>query len=396
MGLERQLVALLDLRAPLQEAKRDLGGLHLRRPQGARSPRPAGLGSSARSAVSSAARASARAAPTSPSNRWPQLRKARIRAGARVVVRRLGQRRLAALDHLAGWVLSVEAGAKRMSARSTPEGTSVRSCSRIAVARSGSPGEAMEVRRVQSPLPNQRRDHQASSSAASSKSSAAAAVAPGQRPAGSNFECGGNGGVGALGRECEVAGPLLEIGHGAGQSAMHHTALPRGRLFVADRGEQRMREAKAGVVELDDALTDGLRRGPGGPVRRSPWARATRSMVGLANADAWRRTSSVSAGKRARRPPSSSRRLSGTRSARPGAGRVSVRASSRPSSSPKKGLPADVSCTRASSGRVNSRASRSLEHAMQRARAERPHRELPEPLGWKRAVELERGRRLAR
>ena len=68
----------------------------------------------------------------------------------------------------------------------------------------------------------------------------------------------------------------------------------------------------------------------------------------------------MSAGSWARRPPSSSRKLSGTRSACPGVGLVSVRTSSRPSSSAKNGLPAVASCTRPSSGRDSSSPSRCL------------------------------------
>ena len=120
-----------------------------------------------------------------------------------------------------------------------------------------------------------------------------------------------------------------------------------------------MREANARVVELDHALADGRLERLAATRSRSPCAAATSSTVGRASAATWSRTSTVSAGSRARRPPSSSRRLSGTRSAWPGAGRVFVRTSSRPSSSAKNGLPAVASCTRASSGRVSSSPSRS-------------------------------------
>ena len=120
-----------------------------------------------------------------------------------------------------------------------------------------------------------------------------------------------------------------------------------------------MREADARVVELDDRLLARAVRAPPGPARarrRSP-PPARPSVARERRRVAARRASrrgGARAGRRAARC-----RLSGTRSAWPGAGRVFVRTSSRPSSSAKNGLPAVASCTRASSGRVSSSPSRS-------------------------------------
>ena len=120
-----------------------------------------------------------------------------------------------------------------------------------------------------------------------------------------------------------------------------------------------MREAHARVVELDDALPDGrLER------LEDPLAVAVRGRDELdrrpgerRRSGAARRASLRAAGRDGRRAaPAGS---PGTRSAWPGAGRVPVRTSSRPSSSAKNGLPAVASCTRASSGRVSSSPSRS-------------------------------------
>ena len=82
--------------------------------------------------------------------------------------------------------------------------------------------------------------------------------------------------------------------------------------------------------------------------------RRVSSTVGRADAAAASSTSIVCAGSRASRLPSASFRLAGTRIA-PG-----VRASSRPISSAKNGLPPDASSTRASSGRDSSSPSRSV------------------------------------
>ena len=65
----------------------------------------------------------------------------------------------------------------------------------------------------------------------------------------------------------------------------------------------------------------------------SPWVAATRSTVGRASAAAGTKHIDVSAGRRDKRLAKSPRKLSGNRSARPAAGLVPVRRSSRPSSS---------------------------------------------------------------
>ena len=99
---------------------------------------------------------------------------------------------------------------------------------------------------------------------------------------------------------------------------------------------------------------------PSWTATRSPCAAVTNSIVGRASAADKRTTSAVWVGSRARRLPRSSNKPSGTGSARPAAGRVPVRSSSRPSSSAKNGLPPEASCTRTSSGRVSSTPTLSL------------------------------------
>ena len=115
------------------------------------------------------------------------------------------------------------------------------------------------------------------------------------------------------------------------------------------------------LVEHDHALADGriefvanlvVAAGSRDQLDRRPRQRRGREQ-----------TSTVSAGSRARRPPSSSLRLSGTRSGRPGSGLVPVRRSSRPSSSAKNGFPAGRVQTRTSSGRVRLEAESLLQQA---------------------------------
>ncbi len=144
----------------------------------------------------------------------------------------------------------------------------------------------------------------------------------GGRPAsggvlGGGVELGGDCRVGALRGERQVASAFLDVRDCIGERAVHRAALPERRALVADRGEQRVREAHVRVVELDHALPNGLLErvedglpvavGGGDEVDRRPRERCDLQQ------DVERLT-----GSRARRPPSSSRRLSGTRSGWPG------------------------------------------------------------------------------
>ena len=74
---------------------------------------------------------------------------------------------------------------------------------------------------------------------------------------------------------------------------MHRAALPQRRLLVADRRQQGMREAQAGIVELDDPL---------------PHSRFERSEHSLSISVSWRRPAPPSAA-RAPRPEAGRRRL---------------------------------------------------------------------------------------
>ena len=121
---------LLDLDAPLEQARRDLARprLRLRHPRDRRGEqrrdrRPARPSRAPRARRQRRARRSA-------ASRWLHVRKARIRARAGVVAARLGQRLVAERDQRRGVsALNVEASAKSTSARSTPGGTSASSCS---------------------------------------------------------------------------------------------------------------------------------------------------------------------------------------------------------------------------------------------------------------------------
>ena len=60
---------------------------------------------------------------------------------------------------------------------------------------------------------------------------------------GGRLQIRGDDAVRALGRKCQVAGPLLEVGDCVGERPVNSAALPERRLLVADRAEQRVREA---------------------------------------------------------------------------------------------------------------------------------------------------------
>ena len=358
-----------------------------------RSLRRAASGSPTRSACSSAGAASASAAATSPDSSADQLRRARIRAERRRRPRpRPAPRRNSSIPVRLS-PRRVEASSKRTSARSDPGGHLGEELLEdrdrpLAVAR-----EAVEARRPQAPLPCQRRIVRRQLGGELGELGCRRGRPAGGGLLGRGFQLGGDGGVGAFGGERQVAGPLLDVRDRAGERPVHGAALPERRLLVADRGEQRMREpnlrASSSTTPSRAAASSASRTRS-----RSPCAAATSSTVGRASAATWSRTSSVSAGSRARRSPSSSRRLSGTRSAWPGAGRVSVRTSSRPSSSAKNGLPAVASCTRASSGRVSSSPSRSSSSRCSAPRLSGPSESCSIRSLGKRALELERARQL--
>ena len=143
-----------------------------------------------------------------------------------------------------------------------------------------------------------------------------------------------SGGDRVRARRCEreMAGLLLDVRDRVRQRAVDGAALPDRRLLVANRGKQRMRETDAQIIELDDALPKcALKRGqhalPVAVGRRDEFHRRPGERGGRTS------TSTVSAGSRDKRLAKSPRKLSGTRSARPAAGLVPVRRSSRPSSS---------------------------------------------------------------
>ena len=85
----------------------------------------------------------------------------------------------------------------------------------------------------------------------------------GRRPARCGLVPGGlqlgrDRGVGPLRGEGKMARALLDVGHGAGKRTVNGAALRDGRLLVADRAKQRVRETDARTVERDDALSCGL------------------------------------------------------------------------------------------------------------------------------------------
>ena len=71
-----------------------------------------------------------------------------------------------------------------------------------------------------------------------------------------SLQLGSNRGVGAFHGARQVPGPLLHVGDCPGQRPMHRPALPQRRLLVADRRVQRMRETHLRAVELDHTLVN--------------------------------------------------------------------------------------------------------------------------------------------
>ena len=254
----------------------------------------------------------------------------------------------------------VEASAKRTSARSTPDGTSASSCSSIAplVPRRRRDGGSLAARRRRVP-----REHRIVRRQLGCEldSSAAAAVAP--RAAACS--------AAASSSEAAAASVPSAAAQGGGPAPRCRRLLrpaPGGRRGAsrAEPARNRSRRAADGrseaarIVELDDAFPDGCGRAPRTTRSWSPCAAATDWTVGRASAAAWtehlvglsRQPSEAPAEQllQALGDPQRLARL---------CGRVSVRTSSRPSSSAKKGLPPVASRTRTSSGRVSSSPSRS-------------------------------------
>ena len=74
------------------------------------------------------------------------------------------------------------------------------------------------------------------------------------RVLGGRLQLGGDSSVGAVRSERQMAGTLLGVRHHLGERTMHRPPLPDRRLLVTDRGEQRVREANGGVIELDHSF----------------------------------------------------------------------------------------------------------------------------------------------
>ncbi len=338
--LEHEPEALLDLRAPLEQARRDLGRLRLRMADSAIATARAG-GVAGPLGLSSAARPSASAPQTSTASKCgpgsgsagsvPSVRR---RLPPRPAPRRRARSAVGLSASYGAGELEQDVGA--LDARTEPPRGAARGSRPPARRRRRGGGS----RRPQPPLPG-RGGIVRGQLGGELGELGRGGVAPRAAAARRCIQLGGDGRVGPVGGERQVAGPLLDVRDRLGERPVDGAALPDRRLLVADRGEQRMGEADressssttpscSGRLErLEDAL-------PVAVGRRDQLDRRPRQRRDLKS----RRRPSPS-GSRARRPPSSSRRLSGTRNAWPGTGRVSVRTSSRPSSSAKNGLPAD-------------------------------------------------------
>ena len=256
------------------------------------------------------------------------------------------------------------ASRKSTSARSTPCGTSARSASRIVRARSPSPDKEAQPSGLEPPTATRGRvvGWRQRGRELRQLGRRRARPAP-RRQLARVVELAGNGGIGSVRREREVAGALLAIRDRLCKRPMRRAPRRARCLLVADHASNGC--AKRTWDRPGEITPSRTARSSASSVssRRCPCAAASRSTVGRAAMAAVNSTSAVSAGSRAKRTPESSRRPSGRCSASPAAGRAPVRASSRESSSAKNGLPPLASRTRTSSERDSSSESRALRRA---------------------------------
>ena len=103
----------------------------------------------------------------------------------------------------------------------------------------------MEVGRAQAPLPIERRIAGRQLGGELAELGCRAGRPARGRLLGCGVQLGGDDGVRAVRGQRQVAGPLLDVRDRTGERSVHGTALPERRALVADRGEQRMREADA-------------------------------------------------------------------------------------------------------------------------------------------------------
>ena len=386
--VERKPEALLHLHAPLEQARCDLGRprLHLAHPcDRARDELGIAnvLGLLQSHAGIDECRRVRRTSASGSTLEWPGSVTSAHRRGR---PRRGPRRRARASSE--GRPVKVLTSSRSTSDRSTPDGTSVSSCSRIAAAISPLPARrwyvAARMRRCRASAGSS-----GVSSAASSQSSAAAGGAP--RAAACSAAVSSSEAIERRGplRRAPDGGPAprspspplraCDARHGASRPAPAHRQTRRATDAQSERASRRARRCLRRTAASSASSTRS----------RSPYAAVTSSTVGRASAAAWSKTSPVWVGRRSRRPPSSSRRLSGTRKACPGVGLVFVRTSSRPSSSAKNGIARRrlLHAGELWSGQLEPEPL--LEQTMQRAERERAEREPLQPLVREEAVELE-------
>ena len=192
---------------------------------------------------------------------------------------------------------------------------------------------------------------------------------------GRGVELGRGDGVGPLDRSAMWRARSSRSVDRPGESPVDGAPLPRFRLLVADRCEQRVREAKARVIELDDSFS---RRGVKSLENVGAVAVGGRHQLDGRPSERGGEEHDVAGlgGQSREAAVEQLVQALGHPSARPASGLVPVRTSSRPSSSAKNGLPADASCTRASSGRVRSSPSPILQQMMKRTQAQRTEHEM--------------------
>ena len=186
---------------------------------------------------------------------------------------------------------------------------------------------------------------------------------------GGQLELLGNGCVGPVGGEREVAGPLLGVRHGVGQRTVNGAALPTARA------RSRSTRASGCAKRRDDSSISTTPSAPRPPAPRARGRGLRRRGQQLDGRPGKRSDKEQDVERLSREGGRGGRQAAREGSPGPSAWPAPARVRPhelRPSSSAKNGFPADASCTRTSSGRVSSSPNRSSSSRWSAARRSGP------------------------
>ncbi len=228
-----------------------------------------------------------------------------------------------------------------------PAGTSARSCSRIAAARSLPPGKAVEAGGSEAPLVQRGGIVRREIGRELAQLGRRGGGSTGGRSLGGGVELGGDGRVRALGGERQMPRPLFQVGDAPASAGGRRGAS---RRALARSRSRRAEDARSGhgSRRARPLLPEGRPRVPGGPARdrRLPQRPARPSAGRAPRPRAARRRSPRAAGRRGRRAARASLREPGARGRAPAScpsGRARARARARRTDFP----PSPPACARA-------------------------------------------------